>query len=171
MTKTTITINRIYVKEGTTKAGKPYRLTKLLGTDSNYYTTFKPISESIKEGMELTIETIPTGKPGTFSIAKIIEYTDTAHPKSRIGGREDIVVVAVQGRSDDASNHIAKDYARTLLADAVDLADKQMPGWKEVNEYPYLIAVLVQVMHGKLSGDRIAQQEAEKLKAYGGKFR
>ena len=63
----------------------------------------------------------------------------------------------------------AADYAAMLLQAAKDAAHAAAPGWEEMSEYPYLIAVLVQTMHGRISGERIAAQEAEKLKVYGGK--
>ena len=52
---------------------------------------------------------------------------------------------------------------------AMKMAHEKTPEWEDMSEYPYLIAVLIQTMHGKISGDRIAAQEAEKLKAYGNK--
>ena len=60
----------------------------------------------------------------------------------------------------------AKSYAKELLASATALAPKE---WEGTSEYPYLVATLVQVMHGKISGERIAAQEEEKIKAYGNK--
>ncbi len=52
---------------------------------------------------------------------------------------------------------------------AIKMAHEKTPGWEEMSEYPYLIAVLIQTMHAKLTSDRIAAQEAAKLKAYGNK--
>ena len=60
-------------------------------------------------------------------------------------------------------------YARELTKRARRIAEDEMPAWEHTSEYPYFIATLINVMYGKISGDRIAQQEAEKLKAYGNK--
>ena len=64
---------------------------------------------------------------------------------------------------------LADSYARELMERAIQMAHEKTPEWEETSEYPYLIAVLIQTMHGKISGDRISAQEAEKLKAYGNK--
>ena len=60
-------------------------------------------------------------------------------------------------------------YARELTKRARKIAQDETPDWEGMSEYPYLIATLINVMYGKISGDRIALQEAEKLKAYGNK--
>ena len=63
----------------------------------------------------------------------------------------------------------AEAYARDLMDRAMKMAHEKTPEWEEISEYPYLIATLIQIMHAKLTSDRIAAQEAEKLKAYGNK--
>ena len=63
----------------------------------------------------------------------------------------------------------ADKYARELMERAIQMAHEKTPEWEGMSEYPYLIATLINVMYGKISGDRIAEQEAEKLKAYGNK--
>ena len=63
----------------------------------------------------------------------------------------------------------AEAYARELMERAIQMAHEKTPEWEGMSEYPYLIAVLIQTMHAKLTSDRIALQEAEKLKAYGNK--
>ena len=63
----------------------------------------------------------------------------------------------------------ADKYARELMDRAMKMAHEKLPSWEETSEYPYLIATLIQTMHAKLTSDRISAQEAEKLKAYGGK--
>ena len=64
----------------------------------------------------------------------------------------------------------AEGYAKRLYDMALKLGAEKNPEWKDMSEEPYLIAVLIQTMHGHITSMRIAKQETEKLKAYGGKF-
>lgn len=78
---------------------------------------------------------------------------------------------SITGRSVASSSlEDADAYARDLYKRAERIIHERNPEYEEMSEYPYLLAVLIQTMHGKLSGDRIAEQEEKKLKAYGGKF-
>ncbi|MEM3414805.1 MAG: hypothetical protein QW575_04480 [Thermoproteota archaeon] len=148
----TIIVKRIYKNTGTTKAGKPYTLTKFLA-DGKYYITFKPVPDDLAEGQSVKIAYEPTEKPDTYTITKIIEYANFA--------------AKTEGRSATLSVESAGEYAATLLRTAISIADKETPEWKDASEYPYLIATLVQTMHGKLMAEQIAQNDAKKLKAYG----
>lgn len=76
-----ITIKKIYRKEGKTKAGKPYLLTKLLA-EGRYYTTFSEAQQykDLKEGMVVSLECEPASTSGYFNITKLI--TPNAAPAS-----------------------------------------------------------------------------------------
>ncbi|MEM3416254.1 MAG: hypothetical protein QW719_02875 [Candidatus Micrarchaeaceae archaeon] len=147
----TITIKRIYKNAGTTKSGKPYTMTKLLA-DGKYYVTFKPVPDDLTEGGSLKIAYEPTESPTKFNITKIIEYANFA------AKTEGPVAPSVED---------VGEYAAALLRKAKAIADKETPEWKDTSEYPYLIATLVQTMHGKLMAEQIAANDAKKLKAYG----
>ncbi len=55
--ETTITATKIYRKEGTSKAGKPYTRTTIIGETGESYTTFSkfPLLEAIREGATVTM--------------------------------------------------------------------------------------------------------------------
>ncbi|MEM3215952.1 MAG: hypothetical protein QXS81_01315 [Candidatus Micrarchaeaceae archaeon] len=152
----TITIKRIYRNKGTTKDGEPYTLTKILA-GGKYYITFKPTPAGLAEGQSLRIECEPSEKPDTFKLIKIISYA-AANPAGE--------AQPVANMTSPNFEAVAE-YAATLLRKAIVIADKETPEWKDASEYPYLIATLVQVMHGKLMAEQIAQNDAKKLKAYG----
>ncbi|MEM4097892.1 MAG: hypothetical protein QXS81_04315 [Candidatus Micrarchaeaceae archaeon] len=152
----TIIIKRIYRNTGTTKDGKPYTLTKLLA-GGKYYTTFKPMPAGLAEGQSLQIECEPTEKPDIFRLIKIISYA--ANP-----AREAQPVATTTA---SPGFEAVAEYAAALLREAKAIADKETPEWKDTSEYPYLIATLIQTMHGKLMAEQIAQNDAKKLKAYG----
>ena len=164
MPATTITIKKIYRNPGTQRrTGKPYLLTKVLGSDSQYYSTFSQELKDAQEGMRLELEYDPKGE-GKNDILRIISMEAPPSDGRRGGQPLSLTAAPLPPKLDGADG-----YARELLDRAIKMAHEKNPGWEDMSEYPYLLAVLVQVMHGKLSGDRIAQQEEAKLKAYGDK--
>ena len=166
MPTTTITIKKIYRNPGMQKkSGKPYLLTKVLGNDSQYYTTFGQELKDAQEGMRLELEYAPK-EEGKNDILRIISLG--AATSSLDGPRaEQPLSIAAAPPAPELDS--ADGYARELMDRAIQMAHEKTAEWESMSEYPYLIAVLVQVMHGKISGDRIAAQEEAKLKAYGDK--
>lgn len=74
--QTTIAIRDIFVSEGTTKKGQPFRLTKLYSTERRYYSTFKadlPKLQDVQKGSAVTLEYSDGDRPNTFSIIKILK--------------------------------------------------------------------------------------------------
>lgn len=163
MTTKTITVKRIYRKEGTTTKGKKYTLTKLLGTDSQYYTTFEPILNAIKEGADVTLDIKNTEKSDTFNIIKVISANPTSRSHEEDGPDSNSLPFGDQTLPTNAADA----YARDLLARAIEMAHEKMPEWERMSEYPFLIAELVHVMHANIAGQQIALNDAKKLKAYG----
>ena len=171
--RTTIEVKKIYTKEGLTKKGKPYTLTKLLA-GGKYYSTFQPVPNTIMEGSHVELEYDPTDTPTKCDITRIISISSPlptdANPKLRPGAANTSTASALQPPTLQSEGiEEADNYVRDLYERAEAIAHEKHPEWEGVSEYPYLLAVLIQTMHGKLSGDRIAKQEEAKLKAYGGK--
>jgi len=73
MTHKTIKVKRIYKKEGTKEDGTPYTLTKLLA-DGQYFVTFKPIPQEIKEGYTVELDCVPSDRENSYDIKRIISY-------------------------------------------------------------------------------------------------
>ena len=72
----TIAIRDVFVSEGTTKKGQPFRLTKLYSTERRYYSTFKadlPKLQDVRKGSAVTLEYSNGDRPNTFSIIKILK--------------------------------------------------------------------------------------------------
>ncbi len=60
-------------------------------------------------------------------------------------------------------------YARELTMRARKIAQDETPGWEGMSEYPYLIATLIQTMHGRITNIEIAAQDEKKYKMWGKK--
>ena len=63
----------------------------------------------------------------------------------------------------------AEAYARDLMDRAMKMAHEKTPEWEEISEYPYLIATLIQTMHGRITNIEIAAQDEKKYKMWGKK--
>ena len=63
----------------------------------------------------------------------------------------------------------AEAYARDLMSRAIKMAHEKTPEWEEISEYPYLIATLIQTMHGRITNIDIAAQDEKKYKMWGKK--
>jgi hypothetical protein len=157
----TITIKSVEKTSGKKKDNTEWHRISIKATDGKFYSTFSQIpSDALTEGAELKVLVSQSQLSNTYDIKKVISYTNPQRSQSQSGEISESVPPAFED---------ADIYARELMNRALKMAHEKTPEWKNMSEYPYLIATLIQTMHAKISGDRIAQQEAEKLKAYGGK--
>ena len=163
----TITIKSFEKTNGTKKDQTEWHRISIKATDGKFYSSFKPIAEAaLVPGtqLEVKVEQSPI-KENTFDIEKVLGFIPpNANPNGRTQSGEITTPNPTPPALDDADT-----YARDLMERAIQMAHEKMPSWEETAEYPYLIATLIQTMHAKLTSDRIALQEAEKLKAYGNK--
>ena len=163
----TITIKSFEKTKGKKQDNTEWHKISIKATDGKVYSSFKPIAEAaLVQGAQLKTQIAPSKYMNEFDIVKVIEFiipnaTPTGSPKQ--SGE-----IANSNSAPPALDE-AEAYARDLMSRAIKMAHEKMPSWEETSEYPYLIATLIQTMHGKISGDRISAQEAEKLKAYGNK--
>ena len=193
----TIKVKGIESVDGKTN-GRSWHKISIKATDGYFYSSFKPIPEEmLKEGSILKLDVTQSKIKDTFEIQKIIDFTPQAVPKAQTGGgepkHEPNPITPKPSALDEAEAYArnllkkqkgeavkeldplpaqieqSASYARELTRRARKIAQDETPDWEGMSEYPYLIATLINVMYGKISGDRIAEQEAEKLKAYGNK--
>lgn len=184
-----ITIKSFEKTNGKKKDQTEWHRISIKATDGKFYSTFSQIpAEALREGAELKVLVSQSQITNTYDIKKVITYTTPRSPQS--GEISKSVPPAYFDEAEDyARNQLKKQkgeaikepdslsvqieqsdsYARELTRRARKIAQDETPEWEGMSEYPYIIAVLIQTMHGKISGDRIALQEAEKLKAYGNK--
>ena len=178
----TITIKSFEYKDGKTN-GRPWQRLSIKATDGKFYSSFEPIAEAaLAVGTQLELKVKQSKLPDTFDIEKVISFTPPASPQSTSvgpGGNTHPTPPPPPGISsiEDAIEG-ADAYSRELLDRAITQAYEKMPPYNGEDEsmrvvattyYPYLIATLVQTMAAKITSDRIAKQEAAKLKAYGNK--
>ena len=157
----TITVKSSETKSGVKNDGTKWRRVSIKATDGKFYSTFSPIpEEALKEGTQLKVAVTPSKLANTYDIDSIISHANPTHTSGEVRSPDSGITPL------PAQLSAAKSYAKELLASATALAPKE---WEGTSEYPYLVATLVQVMHGKISGERIAAQEEEKIKAYGNK--
>lgn len=72
-----IEVRKVYVKTGTGKTGKGYKLWKVLANDSQYYITFNAKLEPIlKEGNTIKVECTKGKNEGSFDIQNAELYSD-----------------------------------------------------------------------------------------------
>ncbi len=183
-----ITIKSFEKTNGKKKDQTEWHRISIKATDGKFYSTFSQIpAEALREGAELKVLVSQSQITNTYDIKKVITYTTPRSPQS--GEISKSVPPAFDDAEDYARNQMKKQkgedikepdslsvqigqadsYARELTRRARKIAQDETPEWEGMSEYPYLIATLIQIMYGKISGDRIALQEAEKLKAYGNK--
>ena len=163
----TITIKSFEKTSGKKKDGTEWHRISIKATDGKFYSSFKPIAEAaLVPGTQLEVKVIQSPiKENTFDIEKVLGFIPpNANPNERTQSGEITTPNPTPPAFDDAEA-----YARDLMERAIQMAHEKMPSWEETAEYPYLIATLIQTMHAKLTSDRIALQEAEKLRAYGNK--
>ena len=168
----TIKIKSFEYKDGKTN-GSPWRRLSIKATDGKFYSSFEPIAEAaLAVGTQLELKVKQSKLPDTFDIEKVISFTHASPQSTSVGpgGNTHLPNPQPPGISsiEDAIEG-ADAYSRDLMDRAIKMAHEKTPGWEQMSEYPYLIAVLIQTMHAKITSDRIAAQEAAKLKAYGNK--
>ena len=162
----TITIKSFEKTSGTKKDQTEWHRISIKATDGKFYSSFRPIAEAaLVPGAQLEVKvTQSLIKENTFDIEKVLGFTLPADSTGQAQSGAITKTASIPPAFDDADK-----YARELMERAIQMAHEKMPSWEETAEYPYLIATLIQTMHAKLTSDRIALQEAEKLKAYGNK--
>ena len=192
----TITIKSFEKTSGTKKDQTEWHRISIKATDGKFYSSFKPIAEAaLVPGTQLEVKVIQSPiKENTFDIEKVLGFIPpNANPNGRTQSGEITTPNPAPPALDEAEAYAryllkkqkgetAKEpdpllaqieqsdsYARELTKRARRIAEDEMPAWEHTSEYPYFIATLINVMYGKISGDRIALQEAEKLRAYGNK--
>ena len=164
----TITIKSFEYKDGKTN-GRPWQRLSIKATDGKFYSSFEPIAEAaLAVGTQLELKVKQSKLPDTFDIEKVISFTHASPQSTSVGPGGNTHLPNSSPPGIPAIDQ-SEQYARDLMDRAIKMAHEKTPGWEEMSEYPYLIAVLIQTMHAKLTSDRIAAQEAAKLKAYGNK--
>ena len=163
----TITIKSFEKTSGKKKDQTEWHRISIKATDGKFYSSFRPIAEAaLVPGAQLEVKVTQSAIKDTFDIEKVLGFIlPDANPK---GSQPQSVAITTPNSAPPALDD-AEAYARDLMGRAMKMAHEKTPEWEGMSEYPYLIAVLIQTMHAKLTSDRIALQEAEKLKAYGNK--
>ena len=163
----TITIKSVERTSGTKKDGTAWHRISIKATDGKFYSSFKPIAEvACVPGTQLTIQVSPSQIANTYDINKVIEYVTVSADSSGHGQGG--------GQSPTTSDsrpaiEVADTYGRELLQRAVKMAHDTAPEWEQMSEYPYLIATLIQTMHGRITNMEIAAQDEKKYQMWGKK--
>ena len=163
----TITIKSVERTSGTKKDGTGWHRISIKATDGKFYSSFKPIAEvALVPGTQLTIQVSPSQIANTYDINKVIEYVTVSADSSGHGQGG--------GQSPTTSDsrpaiEVADTYGRELLQRAVKMAHDTAPEWEQMSEYPYLIATLIQTMHGRITNMEIAAQDEKKYQMWGKK--
>ena len=165
----TITIKSVERTSGTKKDNTEWHRISIKATDGKWYSSFSPLNEdALKEGAELKLQVIPSKIANTFEIKKLLEYsTDSARQGAGEGNRSPTGSHEVATLSAQIAQ--ADSYARELMERAIQMAHEKTPEWEGMSEYPYLIATLIQTMHGRITNIEIAAQDEKKYKMWGKK--
>jgi hypothetical protein len=164
----TITIKSVERTSGTKKDNTEWHRISIKATDGKWYSSFSPLNEdALKEGTELKVQVIQSKISNTFEIKKLLEYANPARQGAGEGNRlptgsENVASLSAQIEQADS-------YARELMERAIQMAHEKTPEWEETSEYPYLIATLIQTMHGHITNIEIAAQDEKKYKMWGKK--
>lgn len=149
---------------GKKKDNTEWHRISIKATDGKFYSTFNQIPESaLRVGAELKVQVNPSSKiSNTYDIKKIIPYTPTKPNEPEVPITPASTDVHAQLESADL-------YARDLFERAVQMVHEANPEWEGMSEYPYLIATLIQTMHGRITNIEIAAQNEKKYKMWGKK--
>ena len=169
----TITIKSFEKTSGKKQDQTEWHRISIKATDGKFYSSFKPIAEAaLAPGAQLQLQVVQSKiKENTYEIQKVLGFVPPGagfNLDANPNGRTQSGAITTPNSAPPALDD-AEAYARDLMGRAMKMAHEKTPEWEGMSEYPYLIAVLIQTMHAKLTSDRIALQEAEKLKAYGNK--
>ena len=144
--RTTIEVKKIYTKEGLTKKGKPYNLTKLLA-GGKYYTTFKPVPAEIKEGSMVELEFELTDTNSQYDITRIVSVADIGTPTAQSNANPispNGAASQAQSNSQAAPSAAIEAAVAHRLAAAKKILAKEMPGFEEYSDY---MQVLAEILH------------------------
>jgi hypothetical protein len=162
----TITIKSFEKTSGKKKDGTEWNRTSIKATDGKFYSSFSPIFEdALVAGTELKILVEQSKVLNTYDIKKVISYIKPKGGEGTNSPATSLVAVPLASQLNEADS-----YAKELLSRATQLAHKENPEWESASEYPYLIATLVQVMHGHITNIEIAAQDEKKYKMWGKKW-
>ena len=193
----TIKVKGIESVDGKTN-GRSWHKISIKATDGYFYSSFKPIPEEmLKEGTILKLDVSQSKIKDTFEIQKIIDFMPQASPKAQTGGgepkHESNPITPKPSALDEAEAYArnllkkqkgetveepdsllvqieqADSYADELARRARRIAQEIAPEWEGMSEYPYLIATLIQTMHGRITNIDIAAQNEKKYKMWGKK--
>ena len=163
----TITIKSVERTSGTKKDGTGWHRISIRATDGKFYSSFKPIAEvALVPGTQLTIQVSPSQIANTYDINKVIEYVTVSADSSGHGQGGGQSPTTSYSRP---AIEVADTYGRELLQRAVKMAHDTAPEWGQMSEYPYLIATLIQTMHGRITNMEIAAQDEKKYQMWGKK--
>lgn len=155
-----IIVKNVLITTGTKKNGEKWHKTSILGTDGRYYVTFNKVPENaLLDGAKLKLEIKDSKFTDTYDIEKI---STISTPKDAIG-------IEINPSKTILSTQPVKEadlYARDLFERAVKMVRNAPPEFKDVSQYADLITQLIQVMHAKITSDRIAEQEEKRQQAY-----
>jgi hypothetical protein len=163
--ETKITIKRIYRNEGKTRSGKPYLLTKLLGTDSNYYVTFSQDLKDAKEGQIAVLEFEPKSA-GHNEIKKVLSLYDANPPLSpqQRQTKEDSGGRPTWSPADDAAIGIR---VQARLKRAREMVDKEFPDAKGYSDYMNMVAEIAHQLFAESASQSIQQAKERNMQNIG----
>ena len=161
----TIIIKGFEKTSGIKKDGTAWHRISIKATDGKFYSTFKTMPEAaLVIGAELQLQVIQSKiKENTYEIQKVLNFATRAAS----GGEPQHSTDSITPTS--AQMEQVDHYAQELMDRATKMAHEKMPDWEHMSEYPYLIATLIQTMHGRITNIEIAAQDEKKYKMWGKK--
>ena len=166
-----ITIKSVERTSGTKKNGDAWHRISIRATDGKFYSSFTKLAEeALVPGTELEIGVKESKISNTYEITKLISY----RTNPSITEAPSAISNPQSGAFDFTSEtdfEEAEKETEYLAKKAKEITHRIHPEYEGVSEYPALQAEVLRVLYGTLSNKRLGRLEAEKLKAYGGKFR
>ena len=192
----TITIKSFEKTSGKKQDQTEWHRISIKATDGKFYSSFKPIAEAaLVPGTQLEVKVTQSPiKENTFDIEKVVGFIPpNANPNGRTQAGPITTPPSAPPAFDDAEAYArswlkkqkgeatqepdpllvqieqADSYASELAKRARRIAQEITPEWEGVSEYPYLLATLIQTMHGRITNIEIAAQDEKKYKMWGKK--